>query len=90
MKKVIIAMLIILLIFVGGVYYLYQSLWGPGVNNSSDYELYIPTGASYDHVNHHLQSENLLKSPYLFDLLADQMNYKKAVSYTHLTLPTKA
>ena len=70
-------MLAIFIIFCGGVFYLYHALWGNGVNNQADFELYISTGASYDDVNNQLVSENILKSPFLFDLLADQMNYKK-------------
>ncbi len=70
-------MFFIFLIFCGGVYYLYTSLWGSGVNNTSKYELFIATGSSYNDVISHLQGDNILKSPYLFDLLADQMNYKK-------------
>ena len=77
MKKLLLIMIVILLAFCGGVFYLYQSLWGPGVNNVAEYELYIPTGASYSDVKNHLVSENILKSPFLFDRLSDQMNYKK-------------
>ena len=70
-------MLVILLIFCGVAFYVYNTLWGPGVNNTNEYQLYIPTGASYEDVKNHLEKESLLKSPFFFDLLADQMNYKK-------------
>lgn len=70
-------MLFIMVLFCGAVLYLYQSLWGPGLQNSEDYTLYIPSGASYDDVKNHLSSEGLVKNMFLFDQLADVMKYKK-------------
>lgn len=77
MRKLFLIMTVIFILFCGGVYYLYTSLWGPGVNNTSDYEMFIPTGASYEDVNNHLLGEQIIKNSFLFDVLAGQMNYKK-------------
>ena len=70
-------MLIIFMIFCAGVIFLYNALWGPGLNNTDNYQLFIPHGASYEDVNNHLISEGLLKYPSIFDALSSRMNYKK-------------
>jgi len=77
MKKVLFSILIIIVIFCAGVSYLYNVFWGEGLKNTENYELYIPSGASYEDVQNHFLSENLLINPFFFDVLANRMNYKK-------------
>ncbi len=70
-------MVIVLLLFTGGAYFLHHAIWGIGTNNSENYELYIPTGSSYKHVFEKLKKDHILKNPFAFDRLAAQMKYKK-------------
>lgn len=70
-------MMIVLLLFAGGAYFLHHAIWGIGTNNSENYELYIPTGSSYGQVFEKLKKDHILKNPFAFDRLAAQMKYKK-------------
>lgn len=77
MKKVLFSMVIIFLLFIAGVYVLYQGIWSPSVSNTEPYDLYIPSSTSYDDVYDQLIKDNILSKPVAFDLLAGQMKYKR-------------
>ncbi len=76
MKKAIAILIIIVLLL--GIYAAWQ-IFGPTVKAPADNYFYIKTGASYNDVFNSLKAQKIIGSSFVFDKMANQAGYKKAV-----------
>lgn len=82
LKKIIIAMLAIVLLVGGvGAYLAYKNLYQSNVNlgDKKSAVIYIPTGSSFEDVVRILGENNMLKDRSSFEFLAEKKKYKNAV-----------
>lgn len=76
LRKVIIILVVLGLIALGLLYYFKSSLFDPNVKKD-DYELFIPTGSSFDDVLTKLENDGVLKNVKSFVLVSKLMKYQK-------------
>lgn len=73
-------LLVLVLVALGTAYYVYSKLISPQVlaSDASAVLVEIPSGSSFDEVSTILQKQGLVTDASAFNLLAEQMNYKRA------------
>lgn len=54
----------------------YQAIFSINTKITDDYQLYIPTGSTYDDVQSRLVTDDVIKNSSTFDLVAGLMNYE--------------
>ncbi len=78
LKKILIALAVVILIGLGVGYYFYQQIFGPNLSPiKTPYTLLIPRGASFDTVYHRLTRDSVLRNNKSFRLLAKWMHYDR-------------
>jgi UPF0755 protein len=77
MKKFI--LVAVLLLLIAGVFILFRLFGSATAFDSDNYYLYIRTGSTYEQVLDTLKQENVLKSPAIFNWMAERMDYPKNV-----------